>query len=49
EVTEVDIELPRKDDDAVAPVLDEAWIGTEGDWLISAAGLRYRFFSYHRA
>ena len=35
EVTEVDIDLPREDDDAVAPVLDEAWVGTEGDWLTS--------------
>ena len=30
EVTEVDIDLPREDDDAVAPVLDEAWVGTDG-------------------
>ena len=43
EVTEVDVDLPREDDDAVAPVLDEAWVGTEGDWLTSASGLRYRF------
>ena len=49
EVTEVDIELPRADDDALAPMLDGAWIGTEGDWMISAAGLRYRFLSYRRA
>jgi dihydrofolate reductase len=49
EVTEVDVTLPREDDDAVAPVLDEAWVGTEGDWLTSASGLRYRFLSYVRA
>ena len=30
EVTEVDVDLPREDDDALAPVLDEAWVGTEG-------------------
>ncbi len=49
EVTEVDVPLPKQDDDAVAPVLDEAWRGTEGDWLTSASGLRYRFFSYVRS
>ena len=49
EVTEVDVALTREDDDAVAPVLDEAWVGTAGDWLTSASGLRYRFSSYVRA
>ena len=49
EVTEVEIELARDDDDAVAPVLDEAWIGTPGDWLTSASGLRYRLTTYVRA
>lgn len=49
EVTEVEVDLPRDDDDAVAPVLDEAWVGVEGDWMTSESGLRYRFFSYHRA
>ena len=49
EVTEVDIDLPREDDDAVAPVLDEQWICTDGDWLVSDAGLRYRFSSYRRS
>jgi len=48
EVTEVDIDLPRDDGDAVAPVLDESWIGTKGEWLTSSSGLRYRFFSYVR-
>jgi dihydrofolate reductase len=49
EVTEVEIDLPRMDGDAVAPVLDEAWVGTSGDWLTSTSGLRYRFRGYHRA
>jgi dihydrofolate reductase len=48
EVTEVEIDLPREDDDAVAPVLDEGWAGSTGDWLTSASGLRYRFLSYSR-
>jgi dihydrofolate reductase len=49
EVTEVDIELPRDDDDTLAPVLDEAWVGETGEWLTSRSGLRYRFHSYSRA
>ena len=49
EVTEVDVELPREDDDALAPVLDEMWVGVEGDWMVSTSGLRYRFFNYTRA
>lgn len=48
EVTEVEIDLPRQDADAVAPVLDESWRGTAGAWLTSDSGLRYRFYSYHR-
>jgi dihydrofolate reductase len=48
EVTEVEIDLPRDDNDAVAPVLDESWLGTEGAWLTSSSGLRYRFLSYRR-
>ncbi|MGH3584316.1 MAG: dihydrofolate reductase [Mycobacterium sp.] len=48
EVTEVDVTLPREDGDAVAPVLDGAWVGTEGEWLTSAAGIRYRFVGYQR-
>jgi dihydrofolate reductase len=48
EVTEVEIDLPREDGDAVAPVLDESWVGTEGEWHTSSTGLRYRFFSYVR-
>ncbi len=38
EVTEVEVELPRDDGDATAPVLDEAWVGTEGEWLTSSSG-----------
>ena len=49
EVTEVDLDLHREDDDALAPVLDEGWAGVTGDWLTSASGLRYRFHSYRRA
>jgi dihydrofolate reductase len=48
EVTEVDIDLPREDGDAMAPVLDEAWSGTSGDWLNSSSGLRYRLHSFTR-
>ncbi len=48
EVTEVEIDLPRDDDDALAPVLDETWLGETGEWRLSRTGLRYRFHSYHR-
>ncbi|MHA7650463.1 dihydrofolate reductase [Mycobacterium sp. ML4] len=48
EVTEVDIDLPRDDEDALAPVLDETWQGETGEWQVSRAGLRYRFHSYFR-
>jgi dihydrofolate reductase len=48
EVTEVEIDLPRQDADAVAPVLDETWVGATGDWLTSSSGLRYRYHSYQR-
>jgi dihydrofolate reductase len=48
EVTEVEIDLRRQDTDTVAPVLDESWLGTTGDWLTSSSGLRYRFDSYLR-
>ena len=49
EVTEVDIDLRREDDDALAPVLDESWVGTAGPWQDSSSGLRYRFSTYRRA
>lgn len=48
EVTEVEIDLHREDDDVLAPVLDESWVGTAGDWHDSSSGLRYRFYSYRR-
>jgi dihydrofolate reductase len=49
EVTEVDVDLPRRSGDALAPMLDGTWRGTEGQWLTSASGLRYRFCSYTRS
>ena len=49
EVTEVEIDLRLEDDDALAPVLDESWAGTSGDWQTSSSGLRYRFHHYLRA
>lgn len=48
EVTEVEIDLRREDGDAVAPVLDDTWVGTTGEWLTSSSGLRYRYHSYLR-
>lgn len=48
EVTEVDIDLDRADGDALAPVLDDGWVHTTGDWETSTSGLRYRFVSYRR-
>lgn len=49
EVTEVEIDLRLQDDDALAPVLDESWVGRSGPWQDSRSGLRYRFHSYLRA
>jgi dihydrofolate reductase len=48
EITEIEIDLRREDDDAMAPVLDEHWHGSVGDWRDSRSGLRYRFHSLHR-
>jgi dihydrofolate reductase len=48
EVTEVEIDVRREDGDIVAPVLDESWLGTAGDWLTSDSGLRYRFHTFLR-
>ena len=48
EVTEVEIDLRLADDDVLAPVLDESWTGTSGDWHDSTSGLRYRFHSFQR-
>ncbi|MBI3216618.1 MAG: dihydrofolate reductase [Mycobacterium sp.] len=49
EVTEIEIDLRREDGDAVAPVLDESWVGTVGAWQDSSSGLRYRFHTFLRA
>ncbi len=49
EVTEIEIDLRRDDDDALAPALDDTWVGETGEWLASRSGLRYRFHSYRRA
>jgi dihydrofolate reductase len=49
EVTEIEVDLVRDDDDALAPVLDESWLGETGTWQVSRSGLRYRFHSYRRA
>jgi dihydrofolate reductase len=48
EITEIEIDLRREDGDAMAPVLDQHWHGTVGDWHDSSTGLRYRFHSLHR-
>jgi dihydrofolate reductase len=48
EVTEIEIDLRRDDDDALAPMLDDTWVGETGEWLASRTGLRYRFHSYRR-
>jgi dihydrofolate reductase len=48
EVTEIEVDLVRDDEDAVAPVLDESWRGETGDWQVSGSGLRYRFHTYRR-
>jgi dihydrofolate reductase len=48
EITEVEIDLPRQDEDVIAPVLDEGWVAEDGEWRVSSTGLRYRFSSYHR-
>ena len=49
EVTEIDIDLPREAGDAMAPTLDESWVGAPGEWLTSGSGLRYRFVDYRRS
>ncbi|MGB8406804.1 MAG: dihydrofolate reductase [Mycobacterium sp.] len=46
EVTEIDQDVPGGD--AFAPVLDDSWTCTAGEWLTSRNGLRYRFCSYRR-
>lgn len=49
EVTEVDIDLGNDEGAALAPLLDDSWVGTAGDWNTSKSGLRYRFHRYLRA
>ncbi|OBH87023.1 dihydrofolate reductase [Mycobacterium scrofulaceum] len=49
EVTEVEVDLRRDDDDALAPVLDDTWLGETAEWQVSRTGLRYRLHSYRRA
>ena len=49
EVTEVEIDLRVEDEDALAPMLDDSWVGTATPWRDSSSGLRYRFLSYVRA
>jgi dihydrofolate reductase len=46
EVTEIDLDVP--DGDAFAPVLDDSWARSTGEWQTSKTGLRYRFCSYVR-
>jgi len=48
EVTEIDIDLPVQDGDAVAPVLDQSWQASTGEWQTSRTGLRYRYLTYRR-
>lgn len=48
EVTEIELDLRRDDDDALAPALDDTWAGETGEWQASRSGLRYRFHSYRR-
>ncbi|MGV0770836.1 dihydrofolate reductase [Mycolicibacterium sp. (ex Dasyatis americana)] len=49
EVTEIDIDLPPVEGDAMAPELDDSWTKATGEWLTSSSGLRYRYCSYARA
>ncbi len=49
EITEIDIDLPPAEGDAMAPELDASWAKTTGEWLTSSSGLRYRYCSYLRA
>ena len=49
EVTEINIDLHPAAGDVLAPMLDDSWTKTTGEWLTSSSGLRYRFCSYARA
>ncbi|MBU9764631.1 dihydrofolate reductase [Mycobacterium sp. TNTM28] len=48
EVTEIDVDVVPQAGDALAPVLDDSWTKTTGEWLTSSSGLRYRYCSYVR-
>lgn len=48
EVTEVDVDLPRRAGDAMAPALDQTWSARVGEWQTSRSGLRYRFSTFRR-
>lgn len=48
EVTEVDVDLPARDGDTLAPVLEGSWGVTAGAWSTSRTGLRYRYLTYRR-
>lgn len=48
EVTEVDVDLPVREGDALAPALDGCWTAAAGQWLVGRSGLRYRFVTYAR-
>lgn len=49
EVTEVDLDLPPRPGDTMAPDLDDSWRAEPGEWQTSRTGLRYRFVGYRRA
>lgn len=50
ELTEVDADLgPIGPGDTPAPSLPSGWARTEGDWLTSRTGLRYRFSRLDRS
>ena len=48
EITEVDVDVHPRDEDTLAPVLDESWVGESTLWRDSSSGLRYRFHSFLR-
>jgi dihydrofolate reductase len=48
EITEVDVDVHPRDEDTLAPVLDESWVGESTPWQDSSSGLRYRFHSFLR-
>lgn len=48
EVTEVDIDLRVEDEDTLAPMLGDSWVGTATPWRDSSSGLRYRLYKYLR-